>query len=140
MSEEEKRHKKQKIEDNRRLRTMSQSLSKLTTNSDSPSIPSSSACSQFTFENLDGPSDDDTEDFKNSLDFEQRTLLTKIEEHYTQAVRLNISVIPGYSSPCLRNISSIVSCLNEPAYISSLRLITFLKLTPQFQVSFFLII
>lgn len=131
MSDEEKRFKKQKIEDNRRLRVMSQSLSMLTTGSDSPSISNS----QFHFEHsINNDDDDDDDDFKHSLNINQRISLTKIEEHYIQAVRLNISVIPGYSSPCLRNLSDIVSCLNEPAYISSLRLITFLKLTPQFQV------
>ena len=136
MSEEEKRSKKQKIDENRRLRAVSQSLSTLTTCSYSPSIGSSEQHSQFTFANYNEhfESCDDSNDFKDSLDYTQQNSLTKIEEHYNQAVRLNISVIPGLPNPCLRNLSSIVSCLNEPAYISALRLITFLKLTPQFHV------
>lgn len=136
MSEEEKRSKKQKIEENRRLRAMSQSLSTLTTCSYSPSIGSSEQHSRFTFPNYNEhfESYDDSNDFKDSLDYTQQNSLTKIEEHYNQAVQLTISVIPGLPSPCLRTLSSIVSCLNEPAYISALRLITFLKLTPQFHV------
>lgn len=131
MSEEEKRSKKQKIEDNRRLRAMSQSLSQLT------SIASIQP-DHYSYENsteiLHEDSDEDSNDFKYSLDSSEQILLKKIEEHYCQAVRLNKSVIKGYDSPCMRYLSDPIECLNEPAQISALRLITFFKLTPEFNV------
>jgi len=132
MSEEEKRTKKQKIEDNRRLRAMSQSLSLLTTAFITPDEKSF----QYSSENLDDASDEDSNDFKYLLNNNEWNLLTKIEEHYIQAVRLNISVIKGFDNPCLRNLNDFVDVVNEPAHISTLRMITFFKLTPEFNVGF----
>lgn len=131
MSEEEKRSKKQKIEDNRRLRAMSQSLSMLST----PFILPDENSFHFSYEKLDDTSDEDSDDLKYCLDSPERTVLSKIEEHYTQAVRLNNSVIKGFENPCLRNLNNYVECVNEPAQICALRLITFFKLTPEFNVS-----
>lgn len=76
-------------------------------------------------------------DYKTLLNTNDRLLLTKIENSYTQAVRLNISVIQGYSSPCLRDLRNIVDLINELAQMSTLRMITFLKLTPEFHVRSF---
>lgn len=135
MSEEEKRTKKQKIEDNRRLRALSQSLSVLSKASYSPSIIPDDKTSQFQFETCEDTFDEDSNEYKYFLSDDDRSLLTKIEEHYTQAIRLNISVIKGYEYPCLRNLNDFVDVLNEPAHISALRMITFFKLTPQFSVS-----
>jgi succinate dehydrogenase flavin-adding protein (antitoxin of CptAB toxin-antitoxin module) len=132
MSEEEKRTKKQKIEDNRRLRAMSQSLSMLTT----PFISPDEKLFQYSSENLNDMSDEDSNDFKYLLNNNEWDLLTKIEEHYTQAVRLNISVIKGFDNPCLRNLNDFVDVVNEPAHISTLRMITFFKLTSEFNVGF----
>jgi len=132
MSEEEKRTKKQKIEDNRRLRAMSQSLSILST----PSIIPDDKYFQYSYENVNETSDDeDSNDFKYCLNNSERIFLTKIEEHYTQAVRLNNSVIKGFDTPCLRSLNDFVDVVNEAAHICSLRLITFFKLTPEFNVS-----
>lgn len=131
MSEEEKRSKKQKIEDNRRLRAMSQSLCQLTSIASIQPDP-------YSYENsteiVHEDSDEDSNDFKYSLESPEQILLKKIEEHYCQAVRLNKSVIKGYDSPCMRYLSDPIECLNEPAQISALRLITFFKLTPEFNV------
>ncbi|CAF3203965.1 unnamed protein product [Rotaria socialis] len=132
MSEEEKRTKKQKIEDNRRLRAISQSLSMLSKSSYSPLIVPDDKHSQFSFENCDDTFDEDSNEYKYFLQDNDRSLLTTIEEHYTQAVRLNISVIKGYDNPCLRNLNDFVDVLNEPAHISALRMITLLKLTQEF--------
>jgi succinate dehydrogenase flavin-adding protein (antitoxin of CptAB toxin-antitoxin module) len=129
MSEEEKRTKKQKIEENRRLRAMSQSLSMLTNASH---LPADLFDENYSFENLYYTSDEDSDDFKNLLNQYDRILLNNIDEHYTQAVRLNTSVIQGVDTPCLRNMSDFVEIVNEPAHISALRLITFFKLTPEF--------
>jgi hypothetical protein len=138
MSEEEKRTKKQKIEDNRRLRAMSQSLSMLAT---PPSyLPTALLDEDYSFENLHYTSDEDSDDFKNSLNKQDRILLTKIDEHYTRAVRLNTSVIQGVDSPGLRNLADFVEIVNEPAHISALRLITFFKLTPEFSVRLILFV
>lgn len=125
MSEEEKRSKKQKIEDNRRLRAMSQSLSHLT------SIASIQPDHYSAEDSMEDP-DEDSNDFIYSLESHQQTLLKKLDEHYNQAVRLNKSVIKGYDSPCVRYLSDHIECINEPAQISALRLITFFKLTPEF--------
>ncbi|CAF2614290.1 unnamed protein product [Rotaria sp. Silwood2] len=132
MSEEEKRTKKQKIEDNRRLRALSQSLSILSQSSYSPLIIPDDRHSQFSFQTSEEIFDEDSNEYKYFLNDSDRILLTKIEEHYTQAVRLNISVIKGYDNPCLRNLNDFVDVLNEPAHISALRMITLFKLTPEF--------
>ncbi|CAF1163186.1 unnamed protein product [Rotaria sp. Silwood1] len=136
MSEEEKRTKKQKIEDNRRLRALSQSLSILSQSSSSSSyspfiIPDDRHLS-FSFQTSEETFDEDLNEYKYFLNDNDRILLNKIEEHYTQAVRLNISVIKGYDNPCLRNLNDFVDVLNEPAHISALRMITLFKLTPEF--------
>lgn len=133
MSDEEKRMKKQKIEDNRRLRALSQSLSSLAT---------SQANLNGQFHKIrpissDETCDDDSSDFKYSLNDQDRLLIDQIQQNYSQAVLLNVSVIPGVENPCLRHLNGIVDLLNEPAQISALRLITFFKLTPEFNVSFF---
>lgn len=134
MSEEEKRTKKQKIEDNRRLRAVSQSLSMLSTCSYSPSTAVEEKPSHFPPLMSEETFDEDSNDHKYLFYDEQRVFLTKIEEHYRQAVRLNVSVIPGCDHPCLRNLSGIVHLLNEPGQICALRMITFFKLTPEFNV------
>ena len=130
MSEEEKRTKKQKIEDNRRLRALSQSLSILSV----PSILPDERYIQLSYEEDNEIFDDDSNDYKYYLNNNDRILLTKIKEHYTEAVRLNISVIKGFNNPCLRNLYDFVDVVNEPAHISTLRMITFFKLTPEFNV------
>ncbi|CAF1284621.1 unnamed protein product [Adineta steineri] len=132
MSEEEKRTKKRKIDDNRRLRAMSQSLSILSASTYSPSIPPDDGYSEYIFLKSQDSSDDDSNEYKYSFDGNTRILLKQIEEHYTQAVRLNISIIKGLDSPCLRDLHDLVDIVNEPAHISTLRMITFFKLTPQF--------
>jgi hypothetical protein len=137
MSEEEKRTKKQKIEDNRRLRALSQSLSLLSTPSYSPINLPDEKYIQYSDEKLNQSSDEDSNDFKYYLNDNERILLTKIEEHYTEAVRLNISVIKGYDYPCLRILNDLTDLLNEPAHVCTLRLITFFKLTPEFNVGSF---
>lgn len=138
MSEEEKRTKKQKIEDNRRLRAMTRSFSTLPIATYSPPIVSNDRYSQFCFENYDDSSDGDSNEYKYLLADNIRVILSKIEQHYTQAVRLNISVIKGFESPCLRNLHDLVDVVNEPAHISTLRMITFFKLTPEFNVGCFI--
>ncbi|CAF4697222.1 unnamed protein product [Rotaria sp. Silwood2] len=140
MSEEEKRTKKQKIEDNRRLRALSQSLSILSQSSYSPLIIPDDRHSQFSFQTSEEIFDEDSNEYKYFLNDSDRILLTKIEEHYTQAVRLNISVIKGYDNPCLRNLNDFVDVLNEPAHISALRMITLFKLTPEFNVGFYFLL
>jgi len=174
MSEEEKLTKKQKIEDNRRLRAMSQNSSMFSfTPSSSPPIVPETERFHFSMEYKkrfinDDDDDDDYEDnkdnihlfddnndikstediypnnynqytfdYKTLLDNHDRILLTKIDEDYTRAVQLNVSVIRGYNFPCLRNLNDIIDVVNEPAQMSALRLITFLKLTPEFNVRFF---
>jgi hypothetical protein len=138
MSEEEKRTKKQKIEDNRRLRALSQSLSVLSTPAYSPPVTTND---QFSIEKFESLSDDEeSTEYKYFLNDTQRLLLTKIEERYTQSVRLNISVIKGFDNPCLRNLNDLVDVVNEPAHISALRLITFFKLTPEFNVGLLVLV
>ncbi len=178
MSEEEKRTKKQKIEDNRRLRAMSQNSSMFAfTPSSSPPIVPETENFNFPIEyqkrivNDDDDDDDDYRDNKNSihlfentnelieikpfenlfhkltnqntfdyktyLDNNNRQLLINIEKNYTRAVQLNVSVIRGYDFPCLRNLTDITDVVNEPAQMSSIRMITFLKLTPEFHVRYF---
>lgn len=124
MSEEEKRTKKQKIEDNRRLRRMSQSLNMLST-------------SRRTIQQHEGTApldndDDDSNDYKDLLNDVHRDLLTKVEEHYTNAVRLNVAAMKGSNQPRLRNLTGVVDVVNEPGQMSALRMITFFKLTPEF--------
>lgn len=168
MSEEEKRTKKQKIEDNRRLRAMSQTspIFSLTPSSSPPMVPET--------ENFHSPIDyhkrvvDDDEDTNNAMDpFEDtndffdikpsvdvlnqltsqntfdckalleqddRLLLTTIERNYTRAVQLNVAMRRGCDFPRLRNLTDVTDLVNEPAQMSSLRMITFLKLTPEFHV------
>jgi hypothetical protein len=139
MSEEEKRTKKQKIEDNRHLRALSLSLSILPTGDYSPSILSDEKHSQFSFEKCEDSSDEDSSEYKYLFNDNTRIILTRIEQHYTEAVRLNISVIKGFESPCLRNLNDLIGVVNEPAHICTLRMITFFKLTPEFNVGFFFI-
>ena len=161
MSEEEKRTKKQKIEDNRRLRAMSQSSSMFAfTPSSSPPMVPETEHYHFPMDYqkplVQDPDDDDYEDQKNSihlfddtsdlLDIKQldyrtfldnpyRQLLSDIEKNYTRAVQFNVSVIRGHDFPCLRNLTDVTDVVNEPAQMSSIRMITFLKLTPEFHVS-----
>ena len=180
MSDEEKRTKKQKIEDNRRLRARSQNVTISSIRSSSPSSGSPSTVPETEHSNqtmdysthlndIDLYDDDEEEeeienedihisdsssssnnvelsrkstsaasfDYKSLLNTNDRLSLTKIENSYTQAVRLNISVIKGYSSPCLRDLCNITDLINELAQISTLRMITFLKLTPEFHVCSF---
>jgi hypothetical protein len=175
MSEEEKLTKKQKIEDNRRLRAMSQNSSMFSfTPSSSPPIVPETERFNFSIEykkriindDDDGDYEDNKDnihlfddnnyikstediysnnvnqylfDYKTLLNDHNQVLLTKIDENYTRAVQLNVSVIRGYDFPCLRNLNDIIDVVNEPAQMSSLRLITFLKLTPEFNVRFFFI-
>ena len=73
-------------------------------------------------------------DYKSLLADDDQLLLKNIERNYARGVRLNISVIRGYTFPCLRNLNGLTDVVNEPAQMSSLRLITFLKLTPEFHV------
>jgi hypothetical protein len=158
MSEEEKLTKRQKIEDNRRLRAMSQNLNMFAfTPSSSPPIVPESEHLNFSIEYQksffhDDDDDDDTKDhiqlfddtndtndeifdYKTLLNLDDRLLLTKIEENYKRAVQLNISVVRGHDLPFLRNLNDVTDVVNEPAQMSSLRMITFLKLTPEFNVS-----
>jgi hypothetical protein len=160
MSEEEKRTKKQKIEDNRRLRAMSQNSTTMFsfTPSSSPPIVPETEHLNFPIEyqkHRINDNDDDYEDNKHNIrlsddnnDFNEnifdyktllndhdRILLTKINENYTRAVQLNVSVIRGYDFPCLRNLNDFTDVVNEPAQMSTLRMITFLKLTPEFNVN-----
>ena len=134
MSEEEKRTKKQKIEDNRRLRAMSilsQSASSLSVAPDDQILPS-------TLNRSDDSCDSTTSnEYKPSTDDRLVHSLTKIAEHYRKAVQLNVSVIKGCTSPCLRYMDDLIDVLNEPTHLGSLRLITFFKLTPEFNVNDF---
>lgn len=175
MSEEEKRTKKQKIEDNRRLRAMSQNSTTfaLTPSSSPPMVPETE-CFQFPFDcqkrNVDDDNDDDIHDtkhnihlfddtndtndmkpvedisnttnntyqtifdFKTLLNDDDRKILYKIDEEYTRAVQLSKSVVRGCDPPRLRSLNDVTDVANEPAQISSLRMITFFKLTPEFNV------
>jgi hypothetical protein len=164
MSEEEKRTKKQKIEDNRRLRAMSQNstMFSFTPSSSPPIVPETEG---FNFPNEYQKQDDDDDyktnihlfedtndildikpfenkfnqtifDYTNFLNNNDRQLLINVEKNYTRAVQLNVSVIRGYDFPCLRNLNDITDVVNEPAQMSSIRIITFLKLTPEFHVRF----
>lgn len=177
MSEEEKRTKKQKIEDNRRLRALSQNSAMFssTPSSSPPVVPETehffSPTAVYRKRRLhDGDDDDDDSDhdhqntmhsfddvdelpdikpsadilnqflngnnmnYRSSLAEDDQQLLKNIEQNYARGVRLNISVIRGYTFPCIRNLNDITDVVNEPAQMSSLRLITFLKLTPEFHV------
>ncbi|CAF0834531.1 unnamed protein product [Adineta ricciae] len=129
MSEEEKRTKKQKIEDNRRLRAMSilsQSASSLSVAPDDQMLPS-------TLNRSDDSCDSTTSnECKPSTDDRLVHSLTKIAERYRKAVQLNVSVIKGCTSPCLRYMDDLIDVLNEPTHLATLRLITFFKLTPEF--------
>lgn len=175
MSEEEKLSKKQKIEDNRRLRAMSQnsSMFAFTPSSSPPTVPETEPCHLSVdyrkrhvhyddeetndvkhqihlFDetndadeirlaeellNKQKYADENAFDFKNLLGADARALLSKIEEDYTRGVQLNVSVVRGHHLPCLRSLNDVTDVVNEPAQMSSLRLITFLKLTPEFNVS-----
>ncbi|CAF1087354.1 unnamed protein product [Adineta ricciae] len=173
MSEEEKLTKKQKIEDNRRLRALSQNSTMLAfTPSSSPPVVPETEAFQFppvyqkrrshydedetndTKQHIrlsdEAPDVDDTNllaevlnkktilsseqqfDYKILLDELDRLLLTKIEEDYSRAVHLNISVVRGFQHPCLRSLNDVTDVVNEPAQISTVRMITFFKLTPEF--------
>jgi hypothetical protein len=136
MSEDEKRMKKQKIEDNRRLR----SISILSSSRSSTSIVPSDRFVHFSLDQYDDEYSVDTNVYTCSLDDHLRDALTTVEKHYARAVRLNMSVIRGFDNPGLRRLNEFVDVANEPAYISSLRLITFFKLTPEFNVSRFNVI
>ena len=155
MSEEEKRSKKQKIEDNRRLRSMSQNLTELsfTPSSSSPRVPETEDLNVlFEYQNNDNTNhqifDDTNEeilkinysDYKTLLNSNDRILLTKLEDNYNQAVQLNISVIKSPEYPCLKKLHHVTDVVNEPAQIDALRMITFFKLTPEFNVRFFILI
>lgn len=192
MSEEEKRTKKQKIEDNRRLRAMSQNstIFALTPSSSPPIVPENEHYfSPIVYRKRRSNDDDINDDYNDDDDSDQDqhhhhhqtmiqsfedtnelpdikptadmlneiikrkhfdynksllaneycVLLKTIEENYARAVRLNVSVIRGCHVPCLRNLNDITDVVNEPAQMSSLRLITFLKLTPEFHVGYLVI-
>jgi hypothetical protein len=161
MSEEEKRTKKQKIEDNRRLRALSQNLSnssiRSSTPSSSPSIVPENEHFHYSVDYSMPLSDsfhcqsnlmseinyDDSQRTSRMLDaFDYRAMmldsdrrsLSKIDEHYCQAVRWNISEIKGYDYPCLRKLKNMTDLINEFTQISTIRMITFFKLTPEFNV------
>jgi hypothetical protein len=135
MSDEEKCRKKQKIEDNRRRRAISQSLSTLSTVSHSPSIVlNDEQTFQYVPSTLNETFDDDSNDYKYLVDDYQRHFITTIEEHYRKAVRLNVSIIQACNPPCVRPLNGMIDVLNEPMHISALRLITYFKLTPEFNV------
>lgn len=164
MSEEEKRTKKQKIEDNRRLRALSQTLAlssiRSFTPSSSPSIVPETEnyffpidyssnliddelnCFDETPEDTfqDEPSTkschDSSFDFKNLFSIDENEQLKKIEENFIQAIRLNVSVIKGCERPCFRTLHQMTDLINELGQMSALRMITFLKLTPEFHVNF----
>ena len=136
MSEEEKRRKKQKIEDNRRLRAISQSLSMLSTTPCSPSAILDERTFQYlTSTKSDETNDDDSNDYKYFLSNERHAYLTKIEEYYRKAVFLNVPIIEPSGKQSLRDLNDIVDVLNEPTQMSALRMITFFKLVPEFNVS-----
>lgn len=133
MSEEEKIRKKQKIEDNRRLRAISQSLSMLSTVPCSPS----SILEERKFEYLsstksDETNDDDSNEFKYLVLNDGHIFLSKIEEYYRKAVNLTVPKIEPTTRPALRDLNGIIDVLNEPTQISALRMITFFKLVPEF--------
>ena len=131
MSEEEKRTKKQKIDDNRRLRAMSQSLNMLsTTNRTRRTTHPPNVTTPIVHDD-----DDDSNDYKYLLDDVHRDLLAKVEEHYMHAVRLNVAAMKDTDQPRLRNLNGVVNVVNEPGQMSALRMITFFKLTPEFNVS-----
>ena len=130
MSEEEKLTKKQKIEDNRRLRAMSQSLNLLTTSNRTRRTIRRNSVTEPLAD--DG---DDSNDYKYLLNDGHRDLLAKVEEHYTDAVRLNVAAMKAADQPRLRNLNSVVNVVNEPGQMSALRMITFFKLTSEFNVS-----
>ena len=170
MSEEEKRTKKQKIEDNRRLRALSQNVTLSSIRSSSPSsspsiVPENErfnpsmdySCHLNDDDDGDVYNDDDESEDRHtfdsnslstneelsqksttvtSLSTNDRLLLSQIENSYIQAVRLNVSVIKGCSSPCLRDLRDVTDLINELAQMSTVRMITFLKLTPEFRVCF----
>lgn len=160
MSEEEKRTKKQKIEDNRRLRALSQTLGlssiRSFTPSSSPSMVPENENYFFPIEYSTNLIEDDfncfdatpeetlheeplnksslnhTFDFESLFSIDEAVQLKKIEENFIQAIRLNISVIKGCERPCLRNLHQLTDLINELGQMSALRMITFLKLTPEF--------
>ncbi|CAM2707105.1 unnamed protein product [Rotaria socialis] len=176
MSEEEKRTKKQKIEDNRRLRAMSQNLTmfSLTPASSPSNVPETKLYSfpikneKHSFDDFDDNNNNNNKeslllfdykdesanfkimhellnhnsntdeiqqssfDYKTLLDENDRLLITQIDENYTHAVELNVSIAEDYDLPCLRNLNHITNIVNELTHISTLRTITFYKLTPEF--------
>ncbi|CAF4615840.1 unnamed protein product, partial [Rotaria magnacalcarata] len=71
-------------------------------------------------------------DYKTLLDENDRLLITQIDDNYTLAVELNVSIAEDYDLPCLRNLNHITNIVNELTHISTLRMITFCKLTPEF--------
>ena len=136
MSEEEKCTKKQKIEDNRRLRALSRSLSMPSKSSYSPLTVFDEEDFQFSFENCNEMYDEDLNGYRYLFKDNRYMLLKRIKECYDQAIRLNISVAKGYESPCLRNLNHYIAVVNEPALMNALRMITFFKLTTEFNVDF----
>lgn len=164
MSEEEKRTKKQKIEDNRRLRALSQTLAlssvRSFTPSCSPSIGPESENYFFPIEYSSSLIDDDLScfdatpedtfhdesstkschgssfDFKSLFSIDENEQWKKIEENFIQAIRLNVSVIKGCQRPAFRTLHQMTDLINELGQMSALRMITFLKLTPEFHVGF----
>ena len=159
MSEEEKRTKKQKIEDNRRLRAVSQTMHPSSVRSSTP--PSSPSIVPETEYHQRYPThfshdDDDDDSHAGTIDdassenvfptptFDYRTLvddhdarrLRTIENNYQQAVRLNVSVIEGREHSSVRHLQRLTDLVNELAQMSALRMITFFKLTPEFNVCY----
>lgn len=163
MSEEEKQTKRQKIEDNRRLRALSQNVAissvRSFTPTSSPSIVPENENFPYTTENSTNLNENDDEldpfdcqsdettrddcvreksdekglDYKIFLNNDDRRHLTIVEDNYYQAIRLYTPIIKGHDAPCLRNLSKPIDLINELFHMSTLRMITFLKLTPEFQ-------
>ena len=161
MSEEEKRTKKQKIEDNRRLRAVSQTIHRSSVRSSTPpSSPSIVPETEYYHRLISYPTlsshDDDDSHAVDSIDdasnenvfptptFDYRALvddhdghrLRTIENNYQQAVHLNVSVIEGRKHSSVRHLHRLVDLVNELAQMSALRMITFFKLTPEFNVCY----
>lgn len=156
MSEEEKRTKKQKIEDNRRLRALSQTLAlssiRSFTPSSSPSIGTENEQYFYSHDYSTNVFDDDLNTFdatpeetlhehpvdvKTLFGIDESSDLKRIDEIYIQAMRLNVSVIKGCETPCQRDLHHLTDLINELGQMSTLRMITFLKLTPEFHVRCF---
>ncbi|CAF1310219.1 unnamed protein product [Didymodactylos carnosus] len=122
LTDDEKRTKKQKIEENRRLRQ----LQNCQTKTDE--------------ENIDNSAEEEEESVQNALSVQCDTCLIssqdwitleKIQCAYAQSVKLNSLVgLPLY--PSTRKLSTPAQMVNEPTNIHSTRLITYFKQLPEF--------